>query len=414
MTRRRLLITVAVWLVGVAAVLAPVALEAEGRHEALSLTMPSVVTVLAVDIRGGELRPMSSGSGTIVDPGGAILTNHHVLYDARDQRLYDLFLIGRFRGPEREPDLVCAGVPARGELRPTLDLALIRCDTDLDGQPWTPAHWPSVPLGDSQGIVPGEQVWVLGYPQAGGGAIRVSAGLISGWTGEHGGATGRAFMRTDAAISPGNSGGTAVDRQGRFIGVPTAFRVVTAEGGQTITAVGKVGLIRPIEHARDLLLLARGGSAAAGGGSSEGAGGAGGALSSGTGGASGSATVGPSVGTTPIPAAHEGIVVTARVIDALSHEPLPGALVVALSPGTDPSGMDTHRLEDVAVAWGLSDARGRVALEPPLPAGARYGVAVSATGFQPMTERDALGVADEGGHHQVDWRQLELVRSDPF
>ena len=407
MTRRRLLVTGAVWLAGVAAVLVPVALEAEGRHETLSLTMPSVVTVLAVDLRGGELRPMSFGSGTIVDPGGAILTNHHVLYDARDQRLYDLFLIGRYRGPEREPDLVCAGVPARGELRPTLDLALIRCDTNLDGQPWTPAHWPSVPLGDSQGIVPGEQVWVLGYPLAGGGAIRVSAGLISGWTGEHGGATGRAFMRTDAAISAGNSGGTAVNRQGRFIGVPTAFRVVTAEGGQTITAIGKIGLIRPIEHARDLLLLARGGSPEGGG-----AGASGGASGSVSGGAG--TPAGPSVGTTPIPAAHEGIVVTTRVIDAVSHEPLPGALVVALAPGTDPSQVDPRHLEDAAVAWGLSDALGQVALEPPLPAGARYSVAVSAAGFQPMVQRDALGVADEGGHHQVEWTQLALVRSDPF
>src|SRR5690606_27098307 len=180
-----------------------------------------------------------------VDPGGAILTNHHVLYDEGADRLHDLFVVGRFRATDRAPELVCAGSPARGQLEPELDLALIRCDLDLGGKPYRPSGWPSLPMRrlDKGDIVPGEQIWVVGYPSAGSGTVHITAGLVSGWTGERGGTGSRAYMKTDAAITHGISGGTAIDEDGNFIGVPTAFRVTTArQGAQAITA-GKVGLI---------------------------------------------------------------------------------------------------------------------------------------------------------------------------
>ena len=350
------------WLGGLAGLLAPALAQDSGEQEPISLSMPSVVLVLAVDARGGELEAMAAGSGTIVSADGAVLTNHHVLFDAREDRLYDLFLIARYRGADRDPDITCAGVPAHGELRPDVDLAILRCERDLGGQPYWPENWPGLPLGDSQGIVPGEQLWVLGYPGSGAGSIRVSAGLVSGWTGEQGGTASRAFMRTDAAITGGNSGGAAIDRHGRLIGVPTAFRVITAERGEQVTAIGKVGLIRPIEAARELFEAAR-------------------------------------VAAEKKSAA----LVTGSVSSNGSGRPVAGAFVLALAAGS--IAPDSA----APLAWSSTDASGRFTLEPPLPRGQRYTIAVLAPGFAPALERDALVLPDEGLHRQVPWRDLRLV-----
>ena len=350
---------VIVWLGALAALLAPALAQDGGRQEAISLSLPSVMLVLAVDARSGELEPVAAGSGTMVSNDGAILTNHHVLYDAREARLYDLFLVARFAGRDRDPEVVCAGVPGHGELRPDLDLAVIRCEMDLDGQAYWPENWPGLPIGDSQGIVPGEQLWVLGYP-SGSGPVRVSAGLVSGWTGEQGGTASRAFMRTDALITGGNSGGAAVDRHGRLLGVPTAFRVITAERGEHVTAIGKVGLIRPVEAARELLEAAH-------------------------------------VAREKTSAA----LVTGTVSSNGNGRPVGGAFVLALPAGAAPGA--------APVAWSSTDASGRFRLEPPLPRGQRYTIAVAAEGFAPAIEEDALVLPDEGLHREVPWRNIRLV-----
>ncbi len=378
------------WLAGLAALLVPLAVRAQdARLEAIALTMPSVVTVLAVDVGDGQLEPMAGGSGTIVDSGGSILTNHHVLHDPYRARLYDLFLIGRFRAADREPEVFCAGSPRAGVLRPDLDLALIRCDSDLNAQPWWPEFWPAVPLGDSTSIVPGEQVWVLGYPNAGGSAIRVSAGLVSGWTGEHGGAASRAFMRTDAAISAGNSGGTAADRFGRLIGVPTAFRALTAERGGNVAAIGKVGLIRPIELARDLIAAGRRSQSAPG-----------------------AAPAASDDASLPADPFGQRVRVTGTITDAGSLRPVRGAYVLALQPSAgEDDDLTRGPLGEAVVAWSQSDATGRFVLEPPLPRGQRYTVGVIASGYEPALEIASLHVANEGVHRLLPWRTISLKRA---
>ena len=384
---RRVALALLLWLGALAALLVPLVVRAQAdRASTLALTMPSVVVVLAVDVRGGELEAMASGSGTIVSADGAVLTNHHVLHDAREARLHDLFLIGRFRAEHREPQLVCAGSPADGELAPELDLALIRCDADLDGQEFWPENWPRLPLGDSLGIVPGEQVWVLGYPSTGRGGIRVSAGLVSGWTGEEGGTASRAFMRTDATVSAGNSGGAAVDRSGRLIGVPTAFRAVTAEG-EAVSASGKIGLIRPIEAARALLsVLPRRGQPASGG---EGEGAA-----------------------EPIAPGDLGAMITGRVVEAGSLRPVAGAVVMALPAGAQPRDLDRAPggAPGMALAWGTTDATGSYRLEPALPRGAAYTLGVTARGYLSGLSRSPVEIPDRGAHAVQPAPQLALVR----
>ena len=214
-------------------------------------TMTSVVLVLAVDTVDERMIAISSGSGTTISANGIVLTNHHVIFDHARERYRDMFVIGRLRPGEREPDLVCIGDPKRGKDDPQLDLALIQCDRDMDGRPWRPRRWPTATLRQGPPIL-GEPVWIAGYPQTAGGTATLTSGQVQGWTGEQGG-QGRAFTRTNAVVSPGSSGGAAVDKNGNVIGIPTAYRIQTRGDGTTQTVIGKVGLIRPLSLAQELI-----------------------------------------------------------------------------------------------------------------------------------------------------------------
>jgi S1-C subfamily serine protease len=368
--------------------LIPVHGAAQSRKKVINSTMPAVVMVMAVDVVDGDLRPVASGSGTIVDPDGSVLTNYHVINDARSSRLYDLFVIGRFRAADREPEMICAGRPNRGKLKPNLDLALVKCEMDMTGKAWAPSAWPTIPLGRSEDIVPGEQVWVLGYPNVGGSTIHVTAGLVAGWTGEHGGAGSRAFMKTDAAITHGNSGGTAIDEEGRFIGVPTAFRVTTAQQGETVATVGQVGLIRPIEHARDLIALAHKGWIPADGDH---------AIDE-------AQLAGVTAAESP------GVIVTSKVVDAANRRPVASAFVIVFRPEVRSAQLAGEKLEEQALAWGQSDGGGVFTLNRPVPRDQSYTVAVLASGYRPLVADNAL-VVDRDAPDQLDpWTEVRIEK----
>ena len=102
---------------------------------------------------------------------------------------------------------------------PFLDLAVVQIAADLDGAA-VQVDLPYLRLGDSQEIGLGDQLRVLGYPGIGGDTITLTSGTVSGFTEERD-IDGRAWIKTDATISGGNSGGSAVDADGNLVGVPT-------------------------------------------------------------------------------------------------------------------------------------------------------------------------------------------------
>ena len=141
----------------------------------------------------------SSGSGVIVEPDGVIVTNYHVVAQARsiDVRLAD--------GRSFDAELVGAD--------PATDLAVLRIDaTDLPTAAW----------GDSDRLEVGEMVWAIGNPF---GLDRtLTYGIIS--------ATGRRgvlddplqeFLQTDAAVNRGSSGGPLVNVHAEIVGINTAI-----------------------------------------------------------------------------------------------------------------------------------------------------------------------------------------------
>lgn len=146
-----------------------------------------------------ERKEQSLGSGVIVDPGGLIVTNNHVISQA-DEIVVLLSDRREFKGKLIGTD-------------PKSDIAVVKIEArDLPFLAW----------GDSDRLQVGEYALAVGNPF--GLNQTVTAGIIS--------AVGRAnvgiaeyedFIQTDAAINPGNSGGALVNVKGELIGINTAI-----------------------------------------------------------------------------------------------------------------------------------------------------------------------------------------------
>lgn len=167
---------------------------------------PSVVTILTRGVPSGGSQhgaPPGSGSGVILDPGGFILTNNHLVQGVTS------VVVGLSTGR-----LTPGRVVARDFL---LDLALVR----ITAPELVPAEFSrKVP------VEIGETVIAIGNPLALKGGSTVTVGVISAvdrsvMTPE--GETLYDLLQTDAAINPGNSGGPLVDRYGHVIGINVAI-----------------------------------------------------------------------------------------------------------------------------------------------------------------------------------------------
>ncbi len=172
-----------------------------------------------------QTRPRESrslGSGVIVDEGGVILTNSHVITGATDIR------IALNDGREYAVDLVVEDQQT--------DLAVLRV-RETGG-----SAFPAISFADSDALLVGDLVLAIGNPFGVG--QTVTSGIVSALA-----RTGveasdyEFFIQTDAAINPGNSGGALVDMEGRLVGINTA--IYSQSGG----SVG-IGFAIPANMAR--------------------------------------------------------------------------------------------------------------------------------------------------------------------
>ena len=166
----------------------------------------------------------SSGSGSIIDPKGYILTNNHVIRNA--VRVF----VTLASGSRFEAEIV--GVD------PENDLAVLKIDPG--DQALT-----VIPLGTTEGLRVGQKVLAIGNPFSFDRTL--TTGVISGLGRPIRAQTGTIInnmIQTDASINPGNSGGPLLDNQGNIIGVNTM--IYTPTGG----SVG-VGFAVPVETAEE-------------------------------------------------------------------------------------------------------------------------------------------------------------------
>ena len=179
--------------------------------------LPSVVnitsTAVSFDFFYGSVPQQGQGSGFILDREGHILTNYHVIADARrvevtlhDKHKYAATIVASDKGH---------------------DLALLQIKDAGNLQPAT--------LSDSRNLVVGQKVFAIGNPFGLSGTM--TRGIISSIRSIRGptGAPIEDAIQTDAAINPGNSGGPLLNSRGEVIGITS---LIAQNGADQSSGIG--------------------------------------------------------------------------------------------------------------------------------------------------------------------------------
>jgi putative serine protease PepD len=168
-----------------------------------------------------------TGSGSIIDKEGHILTNFHVVQDAQE---LDVSLAN---GKHYKAKPVGAD--------PDNDLAVIKIAAPKESLT-------VVPLGNAKDLFVGQKVLAIGNPF---GLDRtLTKGIVSGLSrplrSEFTGRLIEGVIQTDASINPGNSGGPLLDSRGQMVGINTM--IYSPSGG----SVG-IGFAVPVDTARRII-----------------------------------------------------------------------------------------------------------------------------------------------------------------
>jgi|RhiMethySRZTD1v2_1073278.scaffolds.fasta_scaffold42745_3 S1-C subfamily serine protease len=207
-----------------------VASDEKNNREVYDAVSPGVVNITStvyVQDFFNVVPQQGSGSGSILDKEGRILTNFHVIQEARE---LDVTLAN---GKKYEAK-VLGGDPDN-------DLAVIKIDAPA-------AELTPVQLGNSDELFVGQKVLAIGNPF--GFDRTLTKGIISGLArplkSEITGRLIEGAIQTDAAINHGNSGGPLLDSRGRLIGINTM--IISPSGG----SVG-IGFAVPAKTAKKVI-----------------------------------------------------------------------------------------------------------------------------------------------------------------
>lgn len=214
-------------------------------RDGVAASLRSTVQVVVPD---NDFEMFSLGSGTVMNETGLILTNNHVVegssrngYMNEDALAFISVPPADLRG---EAVLKYFGVIVKAD--PNIDLALIQIVGLVDDpEAPLPANLglPAIPVGNSDELMIGDEINMFGYPGLGGNTPTYTKGTVAGFLDDDRNGIYE-WIKTDAELNHGNSGGLSTDDQGRFVGVPTA--------GNT-DDTGKIGLVRSGNLALDFV-----------------------------------------------------------------------------------------------------------------------------------------------------------------
>lgn len=291
----------------------------------------TVRIVMPIDGKDGT---SSTGSGSIIDPSGYILTNFHVVGDMESRTLYNekgLMYLLITPSAKQPPKPLFIGQVVRADAN--LDLALIKVIANIDGTAIKQTlRLPYYELGTVDDITIGDTIGIIGYPGIGRGTVTFTQGDVSGFTFFED-SYDIEWIKTEALMSYGNSGGTAIALNGRLVGVPT--QINTAQGGS-----GTMGYIRPVDLVPGEWLGRQQQQKVA-----------------------------------PEP---DGVVYKGQILDAKSGRGIEGAVFAFFPPGED-----IRTTDEDPIAVGVADADGNFITDPPVPLGT-YPLLVGARGYSPL------------------------------
>ncbi len=213
-----------------------VATDEQNNIDVYRTVSPGVVFITStsyVETWYGAYPQEGSGSGSIIDDQGHILTNYHVVQGANqlEVQIDNDKYPGRVIGTDRNNDLAVIQVEA-----PRNKLTVVK-------------------LGSSKGLQIGQKVLAIGNPF--GLQRTLTTGVISGLErplrDSAAKRTIQGAIQTDASINPGNSGGPLLNARGELIGINTA--IYSPSGG----SVG-IGFAVPVDTAKKIVpeLIAKG------------------------------------------------------------------------------------------------------------------------------------------------------------
>ncbi|HEY9233058.1 MAG TPA: trypsin-like peptidase domain-containing protein, partial [Blastocatellia bacterium] len=240
------------------------------------------------------------------------------------------------------------------------DLALLRIRADNSTA--KPLTLTALELGDSESVRLLDDLIIIGYPEKGGASVTLSAGVVEGRD-----RLGQ-WIKTDARVIHGNSGGAAVSLDGKLIGIPTKVEADVQEIDRdgdgfpdTQRTFGAVGFLRPAHLVATLLAQAEARNAQR-------------RLN-----AAVPAAIAP-----PLALNVRGVVKNQTTGGLVA-----GALVGLLPAGTE------RVTEEALLAWGSANAEGEFKLNRPVPPG-RYTLKVRALGYAPYSREVEIkaGVSD--------------------
>lgn len=328
-------------------------------RERVRQVIPAVGLVL---VRNGgnsdaDLRPR--GSAVVVRKDGLVATNFHVVARDKTQRIYeDLFLTFAL-----EPGVAATSAPRRYRLKPLLlnqerDLALLRILSE-DGKELP--TFQAIELGDAQKLELLDEIAIIGFPEKGGTTVTVNTGVVEGKDSLD------AWIKTDARLIHGNSGGAAVNGEGKLIGIPT--RVVVDSDGEK--SYGAVGYLRPSYLVASMISKYQE-----------------------TESNSASAPDKPKVATMVSPATDAPPTAVAKNVQLVTVRGLvktsDGKVLAGVRVGLLNLGQELN--ESTLITWGGSNADGQFELEKPVPPG-RYTLRAKAIGYAALSVDVEVGPA---------------------
>jgi len=176
-----------------------------------------------------------SGSGTIIDPKGIILTNRHVIEGAYMNTCF----IGFIESISQEPNFGTSGNYNLAEVKYytttyDMDAAILYLDNP------TNKTYPYINIwtSNSDSLQFGDKVEAIGFPSIGGSTITYTSGDFSGFGSKSDGTQN--YIKTTTQLEHGNSGGASYNSSGQFIGIPTMVIAGTLNSLSYILSVNSI------------------------------------------------------------------------------------------------------------------------------------------------------------------------------